>query len=562
MCLSGCSDSSSHARSVEGGKSEKPGLPWFEEVAAKSGIDFRHESGHVYPNYFFPEAVAPGAALFDADQDGFLDVYLVQSGGILKAEDERPPGRMYRNRGDGTFEAVPEEHGAPNRGFGIGVSTGDYDNDGDLDLYVTNLHANAFFRNDSSPGEIRFTDVTAETGTAGNEFSTSTAFLDYDHDGDLDLFVVNDIHWSAETENECLIQSGERDYCGPHSYNAPTASVLYRNNGDGTFTDVSFETGIRGAFGNGLGIVCADFNGDGWIDIYVANDKTDNHLWLSNGDASALRFTNVAFETGCAIDSEGQAKASMGVDAQDIDDDGDRDILTVNLDSEADSLFRNEGGYFVDDTAFTGLAAITRSFTRFGMAWSDLNNDGWLDLYMANGRVLRPGSLRWGSKNPYAEPNVLIRGSPEGRYQEVKPLGGTRDLLVANSRAAAFGDIDNDGGVDILVANSDHPPYLLRNVAPDRGNWIMFRVLNRHGGDAIGATVRLKLGDRTLTRDVRTAFSYCSANDPRVHLGLGHAAGVADVSVTWVDRSVESFGDFEGGRIVELRQGGGGGSPQ
>jgi hypothetical protein len=251
------------------------------------------------------------------------------------------------------------------------------------------------------------------------------------------------------------------------------------------------------------------------------------------------------------------AKAGMGVAAADIDDDRDLDLLVVNLTRETDSFYRNQGSYFHDDTAAAGLAAVTRQFTRFGAGWLDFNNDGWLDVFEACGRVRRIDETVHRADDVYAEPNILFRGSASGRFEEVLPRGGTDPVLIHTSRAAAFGDIDNDGGVDILVNNKDGPAYLLRNVVKERGRWIMFRVLDEHERDAIGATVRLRLGERTISRDVRTAYSYCATNDPRVHVGLGDAARVEEVTVRWVDGAVESFGGYEANRIVELRRGSG-----
>jgi hypothetical protein len=479
-----------------------------------------------------------GAALFDLDGDGDLDAYLVQSEG---------GNQLFRNRGEGSFDDVTAESGADDRGYGMGVAAGDYDNDGDVDLYVTNRGPNVLLRND---GEGRFTDVTREAGVGDPAWSTSAAFLDYDADGDLDLYVANYIQWSPATELECYSLSGEPDYCSPKNYNAPAPDTLYRNDGKGKFTDISESAGLRAAFGNGLGVTAGDFDGDGRLDVFVANDGTPNQLWLNQGGG---RFRDAALLRGCAIDQDGKAKAGMGVDAIDFDDDGDLDLTVVNLDGEADSFFRNQGAYFIDDTVRVGLRVESRPFTRFGMALLDFDNDGWLDLYQANGRVGLQ-SRRF-SSDPYGEPNLLFRGTAAGRFEEVLLRGGTTELLVATSRAAAFGDVDGDGGIDVLVVNRDAPAHLLLNRVPRRGRWISFRVLSEQGRDALGAELSFSLGERRLTRTVKAAYSYLASNDPRVHVGLGEATGVSDVRVLWLDGKAERFGDFEAESLVVLRRG-------
>ena len=486
-----------------------------------------------------------GAALFDMDADGDLDLYLVQSGSVIDGRKD-PSNRLYRNRGDGTFEDATAGSGTDVAGYGMGVASGDYDNDGDADLFVTNAGPSVLLRND---GQGHFSDTTASAGVAGKGWSTSAAFVDYDSDGDLDLYVLRYINWAAASELQCFSMMGAPDYCSPRNYDAPLSSVLYRNNGNGTFTDVSQAAGLHAAFGNGLGVVVSDVNRDGRPDLFVANDATPNQLWINQGQG---RFEDRALVMGTAVDEDGGAKSGMGVDARDIDDDGDEDLLVVNLDGESDSLFRNDGKFFSDTTAAAGLRSISRPFTRFGAAWIDFNNDGWLDLYQANGRVGQQ-SQRY-EDDPYAEPSLLYRGTSAGRFEEVTPRGGTASLLTASSRAAAFGDVDNDGGVDIVVVNRGHAPYVLRNVAPSRGNWVSFRVLEPNGRDSLGAELTLSVGNRTITRTVRSAFSYLASNDPRVHIGLGAESKAINVHVRWPGGATQTFGDFPAGRIVTLQR--------
>jgi hypothetical protein len=366
----------------------------------------------------------------------------------------------------------------------------------------------------------------------------------------LDLFACNYVNWSLAAEQECFNPMGTIDYCAPVNYNAPAMDVLYRNNGDGTFTDVTVQAGLDMYYGNGLGVVCGDYNGDGWIDIFVANDGMRNQLWVNRRDGS---FMELGLQTGCALDEEGLAKAGMGAHAADIDDDGDLDLLVCNLRRESDSLFVNEGTHFTDGTTRAGLRVLTRSFTRFGMGWIDFDNDGYLDLYEANGLVSREDQQY--SDDAYAQPNLLFRGSAGGLFEEVHPRGGTAQLLVAASRGAAFGDVDNDGGVDVLVVNRDAPAHLLRNVVPNRGHWIMLRVVEEHGRDAYGATVKLKLGARLITRDVRAAYSYLASNDPRIHIGLGALTKADHVQVRWIDGTIETFDNLSADQIHTLRPG-------
>jgi enediyne biosynthesis protein E4 len=524
-----------------GGASSAP--PWFEEIAARAGVGFVHRSGH-QSRHYLPEIMGGGAALFDMDNDGFLDLYLVQSGSL--ADPSAGGNRLYRNRGDGTFEDVTDRSGAGVGGYGMGVAAGDFDNDGFTDLYVTRFGGNVLLRND---GHGRFVDVTAKAGVAGGGWSTSAAFVDYDGDGRLDLFVARYLDWRMSAEVECYSLTGVPDYCSPASYDLPSAALLFHNEGGGVFTDVSARAGIRAAVGNGLGVVAGDFDGDGRVDIFVANDRTPNHLWLNQGGG---RFVESALALGCALDQDGTAKSGMGVDAADADDDGDLDLLVVNLDGESDSFFRNRGKFFSDDTVSVGLRTPSRRFTRFGMAMADFDNDGYLDLYEANGRVGLQAE-RYGS-DPYAEPSLLFRGFAGPRFEEVAPRGGTRAPLVATSRAAAFGDIDNDGGLDIVVVNRDSRPFVLRNVVPHRGHWIALRVVDEHGRDALGAQATMTVGARTIRRDVRAAYSYLASNDPRVHVGLGAETVARNVTVRWADGKTQSFGDVAADRVTVLRR--------
>ena len=443
----------------------------------------------------------------------------------------------------------PGAAGSGDRGYGMGVAAGDYDNDGDVDLYVTNLGNNVLLNND---GSGHFTDVTAEAGVGDTDWSTAATFHDFDVDGDLDLFVVNYLHWSENIEMECFGPAFYVTYCGPASYDVPAMDRLYRNNGDGSFTDITFSAGINVAFGNGLGLAGADFNNDGLTDVFVANDTMVNQLWINQGN---LRFEEECMLWSCAMDSVGIEKAGMGVSTADVDDDGDNDLLVVNLHGQSDSFFRNEGTYFFDATRIIGLGPVSMRHTRFGVTFADFDNDGRLDLYEANGDI---GLTKPVDGDGYAEPNTLYRGLIiEGsvRFEEVKPQGGVSSALVHTSRGLAVGDIDNDGGLDLVVTNRDAAPYLLMNRVK-RGNWVRFKVLSGDR-DAHGATVSATVGNRRLSRDVQLSTSYLASSDPRVHFGIGQETEVFDITVRWPGGQKESFGDFKAGATYELKDGDG-----
>ncbi|MCA9286453.1 MAG: CRTAC1 family protein [Phycisphaerales bacterium] len=522
--------------------------PPFVERAQEAGIDFVWRSGH-RERFLHPEILGGGVALLDADGDGRLDIYLVQGGSLESSTEHR--NALFLNRGGGHFEDVSRGSGADDGGYAMGVTAGDYDNDGDPDLYVTNVGPNVLLRNDGG----HFTDVTDTAGVGDPSWSSSAAFVDYDADGDLDLYVCNYLHWSPSSERDCRNAYDSPDYCGPQAYAAPAPDTLYRNDGDGRFTDVTRDLGIDQSLGNGLGVTIGDFTGDGRLDIFVANDATMNLLWVRGADG---RFRDEALKRGCATDEAGQVKAGMGIGNADVDGDGDADLLVVNLQSETDSFFRNDDGLFRDETARQSLATVSRRFTRFGTGFVDIDNDGRLDLFAANGRVRRQGESF--GDDPYAEPNLLYRGTSSG-FMEWLPRGGTRSPLLLTSRGAAFGDLDDDGGIDVVVANRDGPTNLLWNAIEDRGHWIALRVLDEHGRDALGAAVTIRSGERTIHRDVLAAYSYCSSNDPRVHCGLGDATTIEEVLVRWVDGAEDAFGPFDADQVVVIRRPGVGEAP-
>ncbi|MAB72426.1 MAG: hypothetical protein CMJ54_07965 [Planctomycetaceae bacterium] len=532
--LAGCEDGAAPSL-------HKAGVQVFEEVASARGVDFVLDSGDDGGKKLFPEIMPGGIAIVDVDRDGDLDLYFVQMGPIDPDREGDRRNRLYLNDGKAGFTDVSEASGADDPGAGCGVATGDFDGDGDVDLYVTNLGRNTLLRND---GDGRFVDVTAEAGVGDLGWGASAAFLDYDLDGDLDLFVVNYVEWTEADELACKDHEGRHDYCSPKAYDARTPDVLYRNEGDGTFVDVSSVSGIDQVAGNGLGVVWGDFDRDGWPDIFVANDGNPNHLFLGREGGV---FEEAARARGVYLAKDGDTRAGMGVACGDPDEDGDLDILVVNLLHQFDSYFQNDEGFFLESTAGTGLAAVTRRTTRFGVGYLDVDNDSRLDLYEASGRVMvRKDAPDHG--DPFAEHNHLMIRDATGRYHKVPPVTAWGEGLVHTSRGAAFGDLDGDGGVDVVVSNRDAPAYVKINVAP-RGGWCGVRVLDDHGAPALGAMVTAEVDGRRLRRDVHAAYSYLCANEPIARFGLGDEVVLREVEIRWPDGRSLEIGELEAGRI-------------
>ncbi len=527
--------------------------PIFVERAAEAGLAFIHRNGAV-GQYSYPELLVGGGALLDYDDDGFLDVYLVQSGPVpgsqpgnagVSPKSGSPPGnRLYRNLGNGTFEDTTDAAGVGDTGYGAGATAADYDRDGLVDLYVTNVGANRLYRN---LGGGAFEDVTELAGVGGASWSSSAVFFDYDGDLDLDLFVVNYVVWSADRERPCLGPNGLRNYCNPAEY-PPAPDTLYRNDGNGRFTDVSDAAGIRSVTGPGLGVVAADFDDDGLVDLYVANDQAVNHLWLNRGDGT---FREDALARGAALNELGQPEAGMGIAVADPDGDGDLDLFLTHLGGETNTFYRNDGaGFFQDVTDEKQLGGVSQAYTGFGTSWFDYDGDGVLDLFIANGKVT-PGDT---AAFDYREPNQLLAGTPSGRYEDVSDRAGAALELLEVSRSAAFGDLDNDGDLDIVVVNNGGPARLLRNEVGSSRSWL---VVDLCGGgvfdrSAIGARVTVETGGRSWSRHVRPGYSFAVANDPRVHFGIGDAALVDQLVVRWPNGKVSKRRTVEVNRIVRL----------
>ncbi len=505
----------------------------FAEITAELGLSGPPE---VWPDgtYTLPEIMGGGVALFDYDNDGDLDLLQIRSPPPGRFE-APAPNRLFEQRADGAFSDVTSISGLGEPGYGQGVAVGDADNDGDVDVYVTNYGPDAFFRNN---GDGSFVDATSTAGLAGDHWSTSAAFVDYDRDGDLDLYVVHYVLF--DPENRCSSKTGVPDYCGPQEFDG-TIDTLYRNNGDGTFTDVTIDAGITSP-GRGLGVVPVDLTGDGWVDIYIANDGEVNQLWVNRGDGT---FVDEAVMRGIGFNVHGQAEASMGVTAGDADGDGRIDLFMTHLVGETNTLYlASENAIFTDASEISGLSAIDLSYTGFGCGFFDFDNDGDLDLALVNGRVKRgpaaPGTSPGGFWSRYAESNLLLRNDGGSGFADVSSAAGALTTWIEISRGLAFGDIDGDGDLD-LVEGSLAGIRLFRNDAPPPGaHWLLVRAVSGKR-DALGASVALVAGGRRMVRLALPAYSYASSSDSRVHFGLGESDSVAGIEVTWPDGTLERF---------------------
>ena len=531
--------------SVDAGDSTEP---WFEEVANQVGLDFLHSIGEPR-RYWIPETIAGGVALFDKDGDGDLDLYCVQAGDLTDdgLSTGRQANRLYENDGSGVFRDVTEQAGVGDTGYGIGCTTGDYDADGDIDLYVTNLGANVLYRNH---GDGTFDDVSQAARVADAGWGASCAFLDHDGDGDLDLFVTNYLNWSAELERGCESVYGEAIYCGPAHYGVPARDVLFRNDGGGRFTDVTEAAGLAQAFGNGLGVVWGHMDGDSALDAYVANDSTPNQLWSLDGNGV---FQEHALMAGCALNSDGLAEAGMGIALADLDGDQALDLVCTNMNKETHTVYTARPGGFHDTTRRSGLARPTRGKTGFGIGAHDFDHDGILDLFIAGGRVvrIRPDE---DSERPFAETDQLFRGLGAGVFEEVLNAGLPSPLTTVG-RGAAFGDVDNDGDMDVVVIDAGGPVRYYRNIAPKRGAAVRLDVREENGTPALGAMVSVRAGALTQLRTLQVAYSYCAANEPSVHVGLGQEDSANEIIVTWLDGTKERFGPSAAGGRYVLRRG-------
>ena len=524
----------------------------FRDIAHEAGIKFRHDNAAT-PEKYLIETMGSGCGWIDYDQNGLLDLYLV-NGAATKVY--TPPhtlrSALYRNNGDGTFTDVTEKSGVAAEGlFGMGVAVGDYDNDGYPDLYVLGYDRSILYHNN---GNGTFTDDTARAGVPNRgKWASSAAWFDYDNDGRLDLVVANYVDWSPDNNVWCGEHApGRRGYCKPDAYHGQPPT-LFHNNGDGTFTDVSQASRVGAKPGNGLGVVTFDYDNDGWQDIFIANDGMANFLFHNNRDGT---FTEVAAAAGAAVSGDGRPEAGMGTDAADTRGNGWQDLIVTHLDFEQARLYRNLGeGSFEDATSAAKLAYATFNLSGFGAKFLDYDNDGNRDLFMANGHILDNIQL-FHAETRYAEPKLMFRNAGNGVFENVSEKLGPELLLPRVSRGAAVADFDNDGDLDILVNNNGEAPQLLRNDGGNRNHWLeIFLIGTGSNRDGVGARVKVTAGDWTSYDQRKGGMSYQSAHDPRLHFGLGSRDHADSVEVRWPSGAVTKLGKLQSDQILTIKEG-------
>ena len=518
------------------------------DVTASSKITFRHHDGGSGKGYIV-EGVTGGLATFDYDNDGLIDIYLL-SGAPLKGATIDPPPRaaLYRNNGDWTFTDVTDEAGVGNRGHGMGVVAGDYDNDGDQDLYVSNFGPNVLYRNN---GDGTFTDVTAEAGVSrGHKVGAGVSFFDMDGDGDLDLYVGNYVDFTYENHVPIVVK-GQPFKAGPKYYK-PVADILFRNNGNGSFTDVSEISGIGAVAGPSMATLCFDYDDDGDSDVFVANDEQPNFLFQNDG---AGKFKEVAVLAGVAYDFHGKANSNMGVDCADYDNDGKLDLFTTDYQSEMPVLYRNLGrGHFAEATSAARIPGDLFAHVHWGTGFVDFDNDGDRDLFVACGHFDKIELID--DRTAYKVRNYLLENTGDGKFRDVSKQSGSGLAVVESSRGAAFDDLDNDGDIDVVVLNSNAPPTILRNESQTPNRWLQVRLQGqRHNADGVGARVKVFAGSRTQVAEVIAGRSYQGHCGTRLHFGLGKQERVDKVEVRWQGGVVETRTDIAAGRVQLLKEG-------
>jgi len=521
----------------------------FHDAGPASGLAFTHVNG-ASPDKHLVEIMGSGGLFFDFDDDGWIDVFLVDGG---SKADPAIAGtarhRLFRNRGNGSFDDVTAASGIRHAGYGMGACAGDYDNDGRIDLYITNDGPNALYRN---VGKGAFTDVTSTAGVGSPLWSTSCAFADVDRDGRLDLFVTSYVT-GAEKNPFCGYTAEKRRmYCHPLNFD-PSWNVLYHNGGDGTFTDVSASAGIEPFTGNGLGVAIADYDGDLWPDVFVANDGVPDYLFHNDGDG---HFSERGLIAGVSVASDGKARAGMGTAFGDADGDGLLDLVVTNHETEMHSLFRNAGdGSFTDATATSGVGPATIRYVGFGVVLADLDNDGDLDLTIVNGHVLdNVAAIRSGQT--YAQKRLLLENTGAGRFRDASTLSGPAFAEEKVGRTVVSGDVDNDGDLDLLVTNNGQGAELFLNDGGNRGNALLVKLVGTESNrDAIGARLRLTSGSRTQVREVTSGSSYLGQNDTRVHVGLGAARVVDSLEIRWPSGRTEAVQNVAANHLIVVREG-------
>jgi hypothetical protein len=520
----------------------------FSPVTTEVGMDFRHENGAT-PEKYMPETMGGGGIVFDYDNDGWQDILLINGGSFVnKQVAANARHRLFRNTGNGKFTSVGGNAGIVVSGYGMGACSADYDNDGWADLYVTSIGGNKMYRNANG----RFEDVTAKAGTGTKLWSASCAFADIDNDGDVDLYVTNYVDFAVDNNKYCNYSGATRVYCHPNVYNG-LPDLLYRNNGNGTFTDVSKQAGVSLADGKGLGVVFGDYDDDGWTDIFIANDSVPNFLFHNKGNGL---FEEVGWRAGVAVGIDGQPLAGMGTDMGDIDGDGRLDIIVTNLDRQTHSLFRNLGkGLFANITFESGVAEATLPFVGFGAVFLDYDNDADLDLAIANGDVIDNISL-FRDSTSYAQRNLLLENDGTGKFRDAGPSAGPGFALQKPSRALAAADFDNDGDLDLLAGNVADTPDLLRNDGGNRNHSLLVRTTgSKSNRDGIGARLKLTVGGKILMREMKAGSSYLAQNDMRVHFGLGQSVRADRLEVRWPSGTVDTIENIDANQIITVLEG-------
>lgn len=530
-----------------------PGPITFEEIAAKSGLRFTTDSSPT-ANKNQPETMVAGVGLIDYDNDGYLDVYLVNGASIpsLKKESPRYWNRLFHNNHDGTFTDVTEKAGVQGEGYGMGVAVGDYDNDGWPDIFLANVTRNQLFHNNH---DGTFTDMTAKAGLAGAQFdgkkmwSVSAGWFDFDNDGRLDLFVSNYVKWEVDKDPYCGPNPQTRAYCHPKNY-VPLPNTLYHNNGDGTFTDVSEATGISKSLGKGMGVAFADYDRDGFTDVFVANDNAPNLLFHNLG---GKRFEEVAMQSGVAYPESGAFISGMGADFRDIDNDGLPDIWHTAIEGETFPLFRNTGdGQFTETTMASGLAHASRDMSGWSSGIFDFDNDGWKDLFVARGNV--QDNLALMSLRKSEESNTVFRNLGSGKFEAAD--AGPDVAKAASHRGAAFGDLDNDGRIDAIVTVLNGPVKYFHNVSPGGNHWVLLRLVGtRSNRMGLGARIAITADDgKKQWNHATTSTGYGASSDPRVHFGLGPSKMIKDLEILWPSGIRQSLHNLAADRIVTITE--------
>ncbi|MFQ5877982.1 MAG: CRTAC1 family protein [Acidobacteriota bacterium] len=538
-------------RALPGGP---PAVPVrFTDVTREAGITFVHNSG-AFGNRYLPETMGSGLVFLDYDGDGWQDLFFVNGSDWPERRRRTTTQALYRNRGDGTFEDVTARAGLAVEMYGIGAAAGDYDNDGRVDLFVNGLGPDRLFHN---RGDGTFEDVTAAAGVSDPGFGSSATWLDYDRDGDLDLFACRYVEWSVGTDIYCTLDGESKSYCTPESYRGAT-NRLYRNRGDGSFEEVTRPAGVFDPTGKSLGVVALDYDGDGWIDLAVANDTQPNFLYRNRGDGT---FEEVGMTAGIAFSEEGKARGAMGIDAADYDRSGRESLVIGNFSNEMLALYHNEGrGLFIDDAAPAGIGQPSLLTLAFGCFFFDFDLDGWLDIFVANGHV-EDDINRVQPSVTYAQPPHLFRGLPGGRFEPAAAEAGPHLRRPVVARGAAYADYDGDGDLDVAMSVNDGEAILLRNDGGNANRWLRVRLVGTASNrDAIGAVARLRSADGELlgTRTVRSAASYASQSEMVLTFGLGPAGRDGgpppDLEVAWPSGATQVFRSLAPGRVHVLEE--------